>query len=222
MPRLRPAVLASLLILAPSAATAQVQFAISGFGGIYLPTSDLFDGIVNVEGNQLSLKFGQKTSAALGGRAAVWLTSRIGIEGEFAYAPSKVEGQLLIQQGGQLVPVTEDVNANVILGSLNLMYSLIKPPLEPFSVYVSGGVGFVTRGGDFYEILDDKSDVAGVLGLGFKYGVARSTWLRLDIHDYISNYQETALSNAAISGGDSKLQNDLLIVGAVEFVFGGS
>ncbi|UCC73261.1 MAG: outer membrane beta-barrel protein [Gemmatimonadota bacterium] len=218
MHRYRAVVLALALVVVPSSLSAQAQFAVSAFGGVYLPAADLLEGTFAIDGG-VRLKYGQKTSAVLGGRAAVWPTDRIGIEAEFAYLPSKVEGTWV---GGDLVPQTGEDDASVFLGSLNLMYSLIRPPLEPFSLYVSGGIGYVSRGGDFFDILEDNSDIAGVFGVGFKYGIARSTWLRLDVRDYISSYEEKALSEVATEGGESKMQNDLLIVASVELVFGGS
>ncbi len=213
----RAAVLTLLIALAPSTLAAQAQFAVSAFGGVYLPTADLFEGVVPTQdAGNISLKFSQSTSWTVGGRLAVWPSARIGIEAEAAYVPSSVQGDILGTVDGNVIPISGDVDANLFLGSINLMYALIRPPLEPLLIYISGGVGLVSRGGDFYDGLQDTSDIAGVAGLGLKYGVARALWLRVDLRDYISSFNETILSDAALTGGGSKLQNDLLIVASIE------
>ena len=153
----------------------------------------------------------------LGARVAVWPSARIGIEAEAAYVSSDVEGDFIVAVGGKLRPVSGTESGNLFLGSLNFVYALIKPPLEPLAITVSGGVGLVSRGGDAWNNFEDTSDIAGVLGLGLKYGIARALWLRFDLRDYISSFDEKNLSAVAIQGGGSKLQNDLLVVVGVEW-----
>jgi hypothetical protein len=217
----RAAVLVLLMAVAPASLAAQTQVAISAFGGVYLPTADLFDGVVPIlitpdSTIPAALKFKQKTGFTVGGRVAVWPSARFGVELEAAYVGSKVKGDFLVSFGNTLVPRTGEEDASLLLGSINLVYALIRPPLEPLSIYISGGVGLVSRGGDAFRNLEDTSDIAGVAGLGLKYGVGRGVWIRVDLKDYISSYEETALSAAAISGGEAKLQNDLLILASVE------
>jgi hypothetical protein len=220
MPRYRALVLAILLALLPSSLAAQVQVAVSGFGGVYLSTADLFDGVVPTRDfGTAALKFSQQTGFTVGGRVAIWPTSRFGVEAEAAYVGSDVEGTFLASVGGNLVPQSGKDDANLFLGSVSVVYAVIRPPLEPLSIYISGGVGLVSRGGDAFNNFDDTSDVAGVAGVGLKYGVARGTWIRVDVKDYISSFEEKALSGAAVSGGDSELQNDLLITASIELAF---
>jgi hypothetical protein len=206
-------------LLAPSSLPAQVRVAVSGFGGIYLSTADLFDGVLPTELGSAALKFNQKTGFTVGGRLAVWPTSRIGIEAEGAYVGSDVEGNFLVSVGGNLVPRSGTEDANLFLGSINVIYAVIQPPLEPLSIYVSGGVGLVSRGGDGFRVFDDTSDIAGVAGLGLKYGVAAGTWIRIDLKDYISSFNEKKFSDIAVDGGGAELQNDLLITVSFEFSF---
>ncbi len=212
----------SLLALIPASLQAQpqLQVSFSGFGGVYFAAADLFDGVVRTEeAGDLAFKFGQGTGFAVGGRFAVWPTARIGVEVEGVYLGSDVEGDIVASVGGNLVPISGDVDANLFVGSLNVMYAFIRPPLVPLSVYVSGGVGLVSRGGDFFEVFDDTSDIAGVAGLGLKYGVAPGIWIRGDVRDYISSYEEDILRVGAVRGGESKLQNDVLITVGLEFFF---
>jgi hypothetical protein len=214
----RAAFLALLLALLPSTLTAQVTVGLSAFGGVYLPTADLFDGVVPVDTfGPSSLKFKQKTGWTAGARVGVWPSSRIGIELEAAYVSSDVEGDFIVATSDGLVPVSGTESGNIFLGSLNFVYALIRPPLEPLAITVSGGVGIVSRGGDALKNFEDTSDIAGVLGLGLKYGIAKALWLRFDFRDYISSFEEKNLSAVSIQGGGSKLQNDLLIVVGVEW-----
>lgn len=213
------AALALLFSLVPSSLAAQqpVQFTVSGFGGVYIPAGDLFDQL-SAEG---ALRFGQETSFTLGGRLAVWPIPRLGIEVEGAYAGSDVEFK-----GAFLGETAFDttLSANAFYGSLNVIYTVIRPPFEPLAIYVSGGIGLVARGGfffdDFFQSLDQRletetTDVAGVAGFGIRYGISPLLNIRGDFKDYISSYRPFA-------GSDSKLQNDLLITVALEVVFGGS
>jgi len=217
MPSFRALLLALLVAVLPSSLWAQqVTFAISGFGGVYFPAADLFDET----GPGGSITYGHQAGFAGGGRLALWPTSRIGIEAEFAYLSAKVEGDLLVVTDTGLVTLTGEEDGTAFVGSLSLVYALIRPPLEPLAVYLSGGVGLVSRGGDFFEGFEDTSDIAGVIGVGIKYGVARGLWLRADVKDYISKYEEEVFSDA-IGEDTSRLQNDLVITGGIEVTLGG-
>ncbi len=213
------AALALLFSLIPSSLAAQqpVQFTVSGFGGAYIPAGDLFDEL----STEVALRFGQETSFTLGGRFAVWPIPRLGIEAEGAFTGSDVEfrGAFFGEP-----PVDTTLSANAFYGSVNVIYALIRPPFEPLAIYVSGGIGLVARGGFFFDeffqlIIDPRfetetTSVAGVAGFGIRYGISPLLNIRGDFKDYISSYR-------AFSGLDSKLQNDLLITVALEFVFGG-
>jgi hypothetical protein len=217
MLRYRPLVLALLLTLVPSSLQAQqpLTFTISEFGGVAMPTADLFDETFP-DG---TVRFSHETSFAVGARLGIWPSSRIGLEAEAAYLGSDVElSDYFPGPGGWVVPIQETQEAGVFVGSVSLVWAMIRPPLEPFALYVSGGVGFISRGGDYFEDFEDTSDIAGVLGLGFKYRVSREVWLRADIKDYISGFKEEKWGEEF----DAQLQNDLLVTGGIELSFGGS
>lgn len=221
MLRYRAAVLAIALAVAPSSLQGQAQFTISGFGGVYLPAADLISGVFPISGQEVAATFKQKTIVNFGGRIGVWPTRRLGFEAEVLYQLSKLNADLLIPAVRRPPPdivlgldqgsLEED--ANVFMGSVNVVFALIRPPLEPLVVYISGGVGFISRGGDGFDAFDDTNDVAGVWGLGLKYGVARSLWLRADVRDYVSSFKEGDL--------DSKVQNDLTLNAGFELSVGG-
>lgn len=217
MLRYRPLVLALLLTLVPSSLQAQqpLTFTISEFGGVAMPTADLFDETFP-DG---TVRFSHETSFAVGARLGIWPSSRIGLEAEAAYLGSDVElSSYFPGPGGWVVPIQETQEAGVFVGSVSLVWAIIRPPLEPLVLYVSGGVGFISRGGDYFEDFEDTSDIAGVLGLGFKYRVSREVWLRADIKDYISGFKEEKWGEEF----DAQLQNDLLVTGGIELSFGGS
>jgi len=217
MLRRRVAVFACLALLIPAtlSAQSQVQVTISGFGGAMLPASDLVNVLIPDVG---AFSFGHKTGWNAGGRVAVWPTARIGIEVEGAYVGSNVNVAGILP--GEFAQDTT-VSATMFMGSLNVMWAVIAPPLESVAFYVSGGVGLVSRGGDFYEGSDDTSDIAGVLGLGLRYGLGPGWRIRFDARDYISSFLNKALDEAlAPAGGTgSKLQNDIMLTAGVEFFF---
>jgi hypothetical protein len=188
-----------------------MQVTIGGFGGAILPASELVDVLIPEVG---SFSFGHKTGWNAGGRLALWPSARFGIELEGAYVGSNVDVQ------GVLPPeFVEDttVSANMFMGSLNLMWAVIAPPLDPVAFYVSGGIGIVSRSGDFFEGADDTSDIAGVVGVGLRYGLGPGWRIRFDVRDYISSFVNKELDELLDTG--SKLQNDIMLTAGVEFFF---
>jgi hypothetical protein len=219
MTRYRTVVLAFLLVLLPSSlrAQSQMQFAISGFGGVYVPAADVLGGVLNIPGlGDVAATFGQGLGISVGGRLAIWPSRRLGIEAEAAYLSSDFDWDFLFPpDSGVLLPISGDESANLTLASLSVVLALIRPPLEPLVVYVSGGVGFVSRGGDGYDefAFEETDDVAAVFGLGLKYGISRGLWLRADVRDYLSSFKDEPF--------DSELQNDFLITAGLEVTVGG-
>ncbi|UCC81655.1 MAG: outer membrane beta-barrel protein [Gemmatimonadota bacterium] len=229
MRRYRTLVLALTLALVPSSLSAQTQFAISGFGGAFLPASDLTGGtyffgpgeISGFDGGDVAATFSHKTAFNFGGRLTVWPSQRIGFEAEAAFVLSDMNLDLLIpiidpgppQVVNLLSPDDPfKIESNVFMGSVNFVYGLIRPPLEPLVVFVSVGVGFVSHGGDSGDWLETTSNVAGTWGFGLKYGVARGVWLRGDVRDYFYKFEE--------GDWEAKWQNDLLVNAGLEFSFG--
>lgn len=217
----RALVLALLLTLVPSSLRAQqpVTFTVGGFGGLLIPTGDLYDEVFP-DG---AVNFGHKMGFAFGGRLGIWPTSRFGVEAEAIYLISDVEvSGLIVIPGEPVFPLDETRDASAFVGSISVLWAIIRPPLEPLSIHLSGGVGFISRGGEFYDDafegagFDDTGDIAGVFGVGVRYGVARGVWLRADVKDYISSFKEEKLE------ASSQLQNDILITGTIELSFGGS
>jgi hypothetical protein len=102
----------------------------------------------------------------------------------------------------------------VFVGSVNALYVIFQAPFSPLRIYVSGGGGLVSRSGDFFDIFQGTTDVAGSLGIGLRYGMGRSTQLRFDVRDYISSFAPTRRDEEF----DSKLQNDVIATISLEFL----
>ncbi|MGD2153279.1 MAG: hypothetical protein PVG79_08415 [Gemmatimonadales bacterium] len=225
--------LALALALLPSSLPAQTQFAVSGFGGPFLPASDLTSGIFFFPAGSIpefptfagdvAATFRQKTAFQVGGRLTVWPSQRFGFEAEAIYALSDLNVDVLVPFADPGPPITvnlrsgsDAVDGSVFLGSVNAVFALIRPPLEPLVVFVSGGLGFVSRGGDAADIFENTTNVAGTWGFGLKYGVARGIWLRGDVRDYVYRFKGSDTDEL-----EAKWQNDLLVSAGLEFSFGG-
>ncbi len=209
MVRFRAVLLGFIMTLMPTALAAQnVMISIGGFAGVFVPTSDF----VNQSSGDDIRKVSMRTGLVAGARAGVWFTGRLAVELEAAYVNSDME--VFAQEAGSVVSDTL-LGSDMFYGSVNLMYSVFDPPLDPISIYVAGGVGFIGRGGNAFEFFSDQADFAGTLGLGLRYEVSPIVILRLDLRDYISSFSEQT------PGAESKLQNDLLISLGLDVTFGG-
>ncbi len=198
---LTPALLASLA--APL--QGQVQVGLSAFAGGFLPMGELFEEL-RLAG-QLVANVSQDPGLAFGGRVTVW-KSRFGFDAEAGYTFSNVD----LPQS--IVDLGLDNKASVFVGSLNVLYVIYQAPFSPLRIYVSGGGGLVSRSGDFFDIFEGTTDVAGTLGIGLRFGLGRATQLRFDVPDYISSFAPTRRDEAF----DSRLQNDVIATIGLEFV----
>lgn len=176
------------LLAAPQLPAQEVYLGVSAFGGAFIPTADLI-------ANDLK----QSTGFVFGGRLSLWTLRRFAVELEGAYALSDLETYTGKQSG------------SVGAFSMNLVYSIIKPPLEPLDVYLSAGLGLVKRSNDFFKQeydVQDLTDVAVVVGGGISYAVGRNLYVRVDLKDYISSFQ--------MPYEKSQLQNDLMATAGLE------
>jgi hypothetical protein len=185
----------------PFAASAQ-HLSLSPTIGIYAPTQDLVNSLVN---GGSTLQFKQKVGLALGGRLGLWFSKRIGISATGAYVPSKL--QATITQTGLSKDSDKSTSLWFGTGRLNLW---LLPPTGLLAVGVNGGVGVVGRGattatdqnGASY-VSKAQHDVGGVVGatVGINLG---GLGLSVSADDYIYNpkvFQEL--------GAKSQRQQDL-------------
>ncbi len=179
---------------------------LSVFGGGFFPVGNVLEA--EFFQTRLVTQVGHEPSVSVGGRISVRL-SKFGVEAEAIYAPSSVDLPQAVEADSNLG------DANVFLGSLNVTYDIFQAPFSPIAIYLSGGIGIVSRSGEFYDLFEDTSDPAGAVGLGLRFGLGPIAQLRVDLRDYISSVQ---LSRADVPR-ESKLQNDLIATVGLEFTF---
>jgi len=179
-----PVALGIVSVALPRAAHAQ-RLSLSPTVGIYAPTKDLVNALVN-GGN--TLEFKQQVGLALGGRLGILLSPRLSMSATGAYVPSKLRAT--VTQSGLSRDGANNTNLWFGTGRLNLW--LLKPT-SPLAFGVNGGVGVVGRGattatdrnGNNYT---DKArtDIGGVAGavVGLNFG---GLGLSLSADDYIYN-----------------------------------
>jgi hypothetical protein len=156
--------------------------------GVYVPTTELVKAASGQE-------FKQEVSITLGGRLGIFFSERLGVEFTGDYAPS----DLKISTGPK-----ED--ANIFTGSGRVTYQLV-PFTSPVAFLVTGGVGVINRSGDFYQGVEDKTDVGGTIGASARFRLGRLLRIQLNAEDYI--YKPGADIPGFTSTDERKTQNDI-------------
>lgn len=190
----------ALAVVAP--AEGQIRIAVSAFGGGIVPTGD-----VPVPRPAL-LDLSQDAGPVFGGRLAV-MFARFGLEAEAGYALSGVD---------EFVAREEDLpfDVGLFLSSLNVVFLLYRAPFSPLSIHASAGGGIVNRGGDYFEPFSGTTDIAGAVGIGFRFGLSPLASVRFDLRDYFSSFKPTARTDIE---KESKIQNDLIATVGLELSF---
>jgi hypothetical protein len=179
----RKLTIAAALTLAFAApGEAQIRVGISVFGGGFLPANNLFESVrAGGPDGVIVLNLGLEPGPLFGGRLSV-RRARISAELEVGYALTDLGfPALLIERG-------ERENASLVLGSVNVAYDVFQAAFSPLTAHVSAGLGFVARGGDFLRSFESTTDVAGIVGVGIRYGISPAMFLRFDVRDYISSF----------------------------------
>jgi hypothetical protein len=120
--------------------------------GFYIPTERLYDLASGTQSDEFQLEAGLSYGARLG----FWFSRRLGIEVGGSYVPTTF---LL----GGANPVKQD--AKLFIGSGQLVLFLI-PPTSPLSVFFTGGVATISRGGVAFTDEATTTNVGGVFGVG--------------------------------------------------------
>jgi len=198
----RATLVASFLALTAGPLQGQVRVGLSAFAGGFLPTNDLFDSVrLRPDTSSLIIfNLGLEPGLVVGGRLTVRL-SRLAFEAEAGYAFSSLDIPSVLVNAGA------NNDATVFLGSINALYDVIRAAFSPLSIYLSGGVGFVARGGDFFQPYNGTTSFSLAFGGGFRYGLSPAAFLRFDIRDYISSFAPSTQTGFQF---DSKTQNDLI------------
>ncbi|KPK81419.1 MAG: hypothetical protein AMS25_06555 [Gemmatimonas sp. SM23_52] len=220
----KTALLLILVLARPAAAQEQAAITVMPFVGLYLPTADLVSDQIVPEPAPLQIEtinMEQRTGLALGLRAGRSLSNRVYVELEILYASSEIK-----LSGTRREPAdqpTSTLSARVLGLGANALLEVFRAPFTPFAIHLLGGLGLVSRGGEFFNegggvgdaffgSLDGGTALALILGTGFRYGLSPKTSIRLDLRDYISSYAQS------LPGGqlDAELQNDFWVSGGVE------
>lgn len=188
---LRP-IVAFVILAGVWSTAAAAQLMLTPIVGAYVPTGNVFEqpGAIGTAR--------QGTSFAFGGRVMFSASGRLGIEVGATYAPSKVE----------IVTATETVSrsASLWLGQVRLIY-VLNSEWAPVNIYVAGGAGVVSRGGEAYEGVTGLTDITGNVAFGALFRVGSSYRIRLEVEDYLYQTQMTFPSGET-SG--SRFQNDFV------------
>jgi len=170
---------------------AAAQLMLTPIVGAYVPTGNVYEQSGTIGTAR------QGTSFAFGGRLMFSASGRLGIEVGATYAPSKVE---------IVTTTTVSRSAHLWLGQLRLVY-VLNSEWAPINIYVAGGAGVVSRGGDAYEGVTGLTDLTGNLALGALFRVGSAYRIRLEVEDYLYRTEMTFPSGET-SG--SRFQNDFV------------
>jgi len=202
-----------LLACLGTASSAVAQVSLTPTVGIYAPTGDLVDAVIN--GN--ALQFKQQVGIALGGRIGVALSSRISLSATGTYVPSSLRATL--SASGIASDTAEKTSLYFGTGRVNLW---LVPPTSPLSIGLNGGVGVVGRSqtravdanGTVYAE-GGRRDVGGVVGavVGLSLGPI-SAFVSADNYIY-----KPAVFEAL--GAAPRTQNDVLVSFGVGVPLGG-
>ena len=126
---------------------------------------------------------------SLGGSLTVWTSHHLGFSGSFNVSPSDVA---VTDTTG-----THDHKSTVVLAGARVIYAftplLFKPPAGhreiPWSFYVGGGLGMVSRSGSVWSYSSGLTAPALLLNVGVRTAVGGRSILRFDVEDYISQAQ---------------------------------
>jgi hypothetical protein len=198
---LRITVLSALgLALAAPLAGQRVRFAPTI--GLYIPTEQLYEVATGSQPDDFQLEAGPSFGARLG----VWFGRRLGLELGGSYVPTTF---LL----GGSSPTKQD--AKLFIGSGQLVLFLI-PPTSPLSLFLSGGVATVSRGGVAFTN-EATTKVGGVLGAGAGVNLGP---LSLNVGADLLTYQADYRGSQAVS--QELRQRDISLRLGFGIPFGGS
>lgn len=119
--------------------------------GVYIPTEHLVEA---TDGTVGELEVG----LSLGGRLGLWFGDRIGLSVSGGYVPTTFA---FSPSGGP----TEQRDAKLFNGAGQLVVFLL-PPRSLLSLFLTGGVGVVSRGGVAFTDAAETTNLTGVVGLG--------------------------------------------------------
>lgn len=203
------------------AATAGAQWRVTGFGGVYAPTTNIgkYTAVSGTTSAEIAMK--HKTGFIVGLNANRWFAERAGFEGTFGYVNSDATTSAAI--GGSL-PIAGSVTNSgyLFLGAAKLLYG-ITPHESRQLFYLSAGPAIIGAGGSAYKDqggvkMDRSTSVGGVAGVAARMHLNELLCLKLGADDYMYSSKvklvdTTTPANTVEMG--SKFQNDLVFSAGV-------
>ena len=184
--------MASALVLLPTLAAAQ-RLSFGPQIGFYIPTQKLSQ-LATGNGDFSEIEAGP----SFGARIGLQFSSRLGIAATGAYIPTTFS----LSSGNTL---TKN-DAKLFTGSGQLVFFLL-PPRSLLSLFLSGGVGVISRGGVAFTDAAKKTDVSGVFGAaaGINLGIIALT-VGADLFAYSAEYEGSTQTNDKLSQRDVHLK----------------
>jgi len=185
------ALVAALSILAAPLAAQRVRF--SPQIGLYIPTERLYDLASGNHGEDFQIEAGPSFAARLGFRFG----RRLGIDIGGSYVPTTFK----FGSGA-----TTKENAKLFIGSGQLDLFLI-PPTSPLSLFLSGGVAAISRGGVAFTNEAKTTNVGGVFGVGAGINLGPlALTAGADLVTYKADYQGTQVVSQELRQKDVNLK----------------
>lgn len=204
-------ILAGAAVAIPSAVQAQGKIELTPFVGSYYALAKMCTDC-NKDGSDVT---GHQVSAfAFGGRLSYWVSSTIGIEGSFTYAPSRAEERADISGFGLAV----SGKGRLMLASGRVLF---RP--QRTNLHFIVGAGIVSRGDTVWQAFKEsapdtigakRTSVAGIIGAGVRASVTPKFALNVSAELNLYSFDPrlaTVTSPAPNSANGSKLQADLLV-----------
>lgn len=195
--------LTAAVLAGTSAAPLTAQgFSVSPQIGFYIPTQNLYE-LANGETYKL------EAGPSFGARLGYWFGSRFGIEASGAYIPTTFA---FTSAGSQVT----SQDAKLFNGSGQAVLYIL-PRTSPLSLYLSGGVGVVSRGGVAFTDDAESTDVTGVIGAGAGISLGgMALTIGADLFAYNAAYAGSAQTSETFQ------QRDLQLKLGLGIPFGGS
>jgi hypothetical protein len=179
--------------LAGTTAAHAQHFSLAPQIGFYIPTDNLTEVLASGDAGKL------EAGPSFGARIGLWFGKRFGIEASGAYIPTTFT---LPVTGGNI----ETHDAKLFNGSGQAVFYIL-PATGVLSLYVSGGVGVISRGGIAFTSEAQNTDVSGVLGAGagFRLGGVTLT-AGVDLFSYKAEYAGSDQTSSELQQHDIHLK----------------
>ncbi len=195
----KPALLAafSLAVVAgPALAQKRRRIEFTPFVGGLIPTKQL--GSIRVPGlgsTPISVTGEMLTAGGFGGRATVYGTGRLGVEGTYFMSGNDMR----IAVG----PFNRTFDANVQGGSVKAVFEATTAGTGT-DLVLSGGISGIQHGGPAFQFASDQFDIGGVVGGGLHIVMSPMVTLRFDGDLYVYQW-------SAGPGFGSRTQSDVMM-----------